>query len=46
MFTLLVKLFFIHLFALASPGPDFFFVARKAIAENPEDIVAVEGHTH
>lgn len=39
MFTLLVKLFFIHLFALASPGPDFFFVARKAIAENRRSAV-------
>ncbi|MGR6981688.1 LysE family transporter [Testudinibacter sp. P27/CKL/0425] len=31
---LFAKLFIIHLFALASPGPDFFFVIRKAIAEN------------
>ncbi|MGV7079278.1 LysE family transporter [Testudinibacter sp. P80/BLE/0925] len=39
MFALLTKLFFIHLFALASPGPDFFFVIRKAVAENQRSAV-------
>ncbi|SMB81076.1 resistance to homoserine/threonine (RhtB) family protein [Pasteurella testudinis DSM 23072] len=39
MFALVIKLFFIHLFALASPGPDFFFVARKAITENQRNAV-------
>ncbi|MDH2999985.1 hypothetical protein A1D23_00180 [Chelonobacter oris] len=39
MVALLIKLFFVHLFALASPGPDFFFVVRKAIAETPRSAV-------
>ena len=46
MLTLFFTVALVHIVALMSPGPDFFFVARKAIAENPEDIVAVEGHTH
>lgn len=39
MFTLVIKLFFIHFFALASPGPDFFFVVRKAVTENTRSAV-------
>ncbi|KAE9526356.1 LysE family transporter [Testudinibacter aquarius] len=39
MLALVIKLFFVHLFALVSPGPDFFFVARKAISENQRSAV-------